>query len=58
MLAATPAKEYANPKFLHAVLILWVVAVKIRCRFWCGHLKGLGDGGDPGSSVGKKKSAL
>src|SRR5580698_500468 len=25
MLAATPAKEYANPKFLlHAVLILWV----------------------------------
>ena len=26
MLAATAAKEYANPKFLlHAVLILWVL---------------------------------
>ncbi len=36
MLAATSAKKYANPEFLlHAVLILWVLAVDIGCRFWC-----------------------
>ena len=43
MLAAATAKEYANPKFLHALLILWVVAVKIRCRFWCGRVRKPGE---------------
>ena len=41
MLAAAPAKKYANPEFLlHAVLILWVFAVwrQRKLIFWCGPL--------------------
>ena len=46
MLAATPAKKYTNPEFLlHAVLILWVRAVKIRCRFWCSRACKQGESG-------------
>ena len=39
MLAATPAKKYANPEFLlHAVLILWGLAVDVGYRFWCAEV--------------------
>src|ERR1700722_5075764 len=48
MLTAAPAKNYAHAQFLlHAVLILWVLAVNVSCRLWCGLRRWLRSRGAP-----------